>query len=308
VNIVHVNDVHSWQAERQPDAGAVAVSHIAIPYTTDSVTSADGTKIGYRQLGEGPGVILVHGGMEASQHLMKLAATLSDGFMVYVPDRRGRGMSGPFGADYSVTRDCEDIAALVAKTGARNLFGLSSGALIILSAALVTPGLARIALYEPPLSLNGSTPTSWVARYDREVAQGKLPQALATAIKGIPVDPVFAALPRWILTPLFTLSMRFMDDATGDDVSVQALIPTQHYDMIIVRETADTLHDYETLRARVLLLGGGKSPAFLKTALDALARTLPNAERVTFSDLDHLGPTDDGKPEIVAASLRRFFA
>jgi len=38
----------------------------------------------------------------------------------------------------------------------------------------------------------------------------------------------------------------------GDDVSIRALIPIQHYDMVIVRETADTLRDYEGLRARVL--------------------------------------------------------
>ena len=42
-------------------------------YTTDSLTSYDGTKIGYRQMGSGPGIILLHGGINASQHLMKLA-------------------------------------------------------------------------------------------------------------------------------------------------------------------------------------------------------------------------------------------
>ncbi|MGD0966538.1 MAG: hypothetical protein ABSA57_21950 [Candidatus Acidiferrales bacterium] len=41
-------------------------------YNTGSVTSKDGTIIGYRQLGLGPGLILVHGGMQTSQNLMKL--------------------------------------------------------------------------------------------------------------------------------------------------------------------------------------------------------------------------------------------
>src|SRR5262249_3305203 len=142
-----------------------AMSHTAIPYTKDAVTSADGTRIGYRRLGAGPGAILIHGGMEASQHFMSLAAALSDRFGVYVPDRRGRGLSGPFGEPYSVARDCEDIAALVKETGARNIFGLSSGALIVLRAALVVPSLERVALYEPPLSIGGSAPVSWVTRY-----------------------------------------------------------------------------------------------------------------------------------------------
>jgi len=102
--------------------------------------------------------------------------------------------------------------------------------------------------------------------------------------------------------------MHFIDDAKGDDVSIKSLVPTQHYDMVVVRETADTLPDYEALQAHVLLLGGSKSPSFLKTALDALERTLPQVERVTFPGLDHFGSTNDGKPSIVATELCTFFA
>ena len=49
------------------------------------MTSRDGTTIGYRQLGHGPGVIAVHGGMQAAQNLMKLALALADSFTVYLP-------------------------------------------------------------------------------------------------------------------------------------------------------------------------------------------------------------------------------
>ena len=33
-------------------------------YTKGSVTSKDGTIIGYRQIGHGPGIILLHGGVK----------------------------------------------------------------------------------------------------------------------------------------------------------------------------------------------------------------------------------------------------
>jgi hypothetical protein len=80
--------------------------------TTGSVVSADGTRIGYRRLGRGPSVILLHGGVNASQHMVKLGRALADAFTVYLPDRRGRGMSGAFGAAYGIQREDEDLAAV----------------------------------------------------------------------------------------------------------------------------------------------------------------------------------------------------
>src|ERR1700719_3138221 len=85
-------------------------------YITGSVTSKDGTTISYRQLGHGPGVVLLHGAMESAQSHMQLAEALADTFTVYLPDRRGRGLSGPYPAGYSVQTDMEDMDALLAKT------------------------------------------------------------------------------------------------------------------------------------------------------------------------------------------------
>ena len=87
-------------------------------YTKSSVTSNDGTIIGYRQMGSGPGLIIMHGGISSSQYFMKLAMALSDDFTVYIPDRRGRGLSGPFGDNYSLQREVEDLEALIKKTDA----------------------------------------------------------------------------------------------------------------------------------------------------------------------------------------------
>ncbi|MGC2333419.1 MAG: hypothetical protein WA581_18360, partial [Candidatus Acidiferrales bacterium] len=58
-------------------------------HTTGSVVSKDGTAIGFRRRGSGPGLILVHGAMQTSRSFTKLAAALSDSFTVCVPDRRG---------------------------------------------------------------------------------------------------------------------------------------------------------------------------------------------------------------------------
>ncbi|MFI5695658.1 alpha/beta fold hydrolase [Kribbella sp. NPDC051586] len=277
-------------------------------YRKGSVVSADGTTIGYRQVGSGPGVVLLHGSMLAAQDFMKLATALADGYTVTVPDRRGRGLSGPHGAGYGIDREVEDLQALLKETGASRVFGLSSGALIGVRTARVTPAIERLALYEPPLSINGSVPVDWLPRYRRELAAGKTPSALVTVLKGLQADRLFTTVPRFVLVPPLNLAFRFQRKAAGDDVPIADLVPTMSGDMQLIDELADTTQDYATVDADVLLLAGSRSPAYFGRSLDALADVLPRSERITIPKLDHSGPTDDGGPAEVAESLRPFFA
>lgn len=274
-------------------------------YVKNAVRSADGTTIGYRQYGSGPGLILVHGGMQAAQHLSALAAALADQFQVLVPDRRGRGSSGAETTGSGLRQEVEDLQALIAATGARFLFGHSSGALIALRTALVTPAIERAALYEPPLSVRGSSPAAWVPRFYRETAAGKNAAAAVTALKGARLDPVLAWLPRWFLVPAAAASMRDRHLADGD-VPAADLVPTMRFDVQIAREMADTTAEYAALQARVLLMGGTKSPGYLGTALRELNAVLPDSRIVTLPRLGHFGPRNDGKPEAVASELREF--
>jgi pimeloyl-ACP methyl ester carboxylesterase len=284
-------------------------------YTTSSVLSSDGTIVGYRQLGSGPGIILVHGGASASQHFMKLGATLSDAFTVYIPDRRGRGLTGPFGNNYGIQKEVEDVDALLKNTDAHSIFGLSSGALIALQAALNLPSIRKAALYEPPLDIDNSIMTvlSFMPRFDREVAEGKVAEAGVTFSKDFgkyfgPIQSLLDIFPRFLLVRIFTRFLR--NDAKnikGDDVPLQILFPTFHYDYQLIAEMKGTLENFKAVRAEVLLLGGSKSPSFLTRTLDALSKVLPNVERVELPGLGHAAATDGGKPECVAQELRRFF-
>lgn len=74
------------------DRGMVAGSE-----RTSVVCSADGTPIGYRQLGAGPGLVILHGGMEHSGDYTDLMRLLGASLTTYAMDRRGRGMSGTHG-------------------------------------------------------------------------------------------------------------------------------------------------------------------------------------------------------------------
>jgi pimeloyl-ACP methyl ester carboxylesterase len=156
-----------------------------------AVTSADGTRIGYRTLGTGPGLVLLHGGMQSSYNLMRLAEHLAGAFTLYVPDRRGRGLSGPTGPVYGLERAVEDLEALLRSSGARQVFAASVGGIVALQAAL-RPGLIdKLAVYEPPLVVVGSAPAAWRARYDQEVAAGRLAAAFVTHGRGVEASPLF---------------------------------------------------------------------------------------------------------------------
>jgi pimeloyl-ACP methyl ester carboxylesterase len=279
--------------------------------TTGSVTSRDGTVIGYRQLGHGTGLVILHGAMESGLSHLQLAEWLAPRFTVYLPDRRGRGISGPFGSGYSVGKEVEDLDALLSRTGAERVIGVSSGALITLRAALTLPALRKVVIFEPPLLIDGPELGASLARFDQEIVQGKLAAALVTGMLAAQMGPaIFSLIPRWLLEPLTNAAMASEDrKATADDETMRKLAPTLHCDFQLITEMEGTLESFKSIEAEVLLLGGSKSPAYLKASVDGLARVLPNATRIEFPGLAH-GATGNrdrgGRPELVAEKVGEF--
>jgi pimeloyl-ACP methyl ester carboxylesterase len=275
----------------------------------DTVVSADGTTIGYRESGDGPGVALIHGGLQAAQNLSRLAAALSGAFRVYVPDRRGRGRSGPFGPEYGLAREAEDVDALLKKTGARRVFGLSSGALVALYAAQTLPGIEKLAVYEPPLSVGGVDPAAWAPRYERDMERGDLAAAMVTAIQGTGDIGPMRYTPRALLVPLMRLAIRADAEksARAGRVALRDLIPTVHYDAQLQRESRRIVGALAAIRCTVLLLGGDRSHRALRAVLDELALLLPHAQLARLAGVGHVAADDVGRPKEVASRLKDFF-
>ena len=279
-------------------------------YTTGSVTSKDGTKIGYRQMGSGPGIILLHGGINASQHLMKLGTELSDEFTVYIPDRRGRGMSGPVGNNYSIEREDEDVDTLLKKTGTHYVFGTADGALFALHAAISNHYIHKVAAYEP-LVFAGQPGLdqfkAMIQHFDRDIFRGNV----AAATVHITKDSVkfFRPIPDFIAVPVVKLILWINARNVKDsDVSYQDLIPTLRDELHLVEKTEGTLEDYKNVSAEVLLLGGSKTEPILKDSLSALNNVLPNSRLAELQGLNHDSAQDYGKPKIIAHELLRFFS
>src|SRR5690348_7771281 len=117
-----------------------------------TVTSADGTRIGYERAGDGPALVLVDGALcyRAAGPMRPLAALLTGDFTVFTYDRRGRGESTDT-LPYEVEREVEDLRAVIrAAGGEAALYAMSSGGALALATAAADPGVTGLVLYEPP--------------------------------------------------------------------------------------------------------------------------------------------------------------
>jgi pimeloyl-ACP methyl ester carboxylesterase len=295
----------------QPDVNKVSVAEARDSYSIGSVTSQDGTRIGFRQYGTGPGVVILHGTMESAASHSELAEFLASDFSVYVPDRRGRGLSGPHPVGYGAETEVDDMAALLQLTRAPFVLGVSSGGIVWLELARRCRSIRKMAIFEPPL-FPRDLPAGLVARYRSEIGHGDTASALVSAMLAAQMGPpILKSFPRWILKALVRIGMAQEEKhATDRDVTMRQLAPTIEYDFRLIVETSDRIASYKELTIPVLLLGGSKSPRYLKSALAALKKVLPVTQRVEFPSLHH-GATGNknrgGQPLIVSRELRRFF-
>lgn len=275
------------------------------------VRSADGTAIGYQRTGTGPAVVLLHGAGQSSGNLMRLARALSGAFTVCVPDRRGRGRSGPYGEVRGLSTEIEDLSALLDACGASRVFGLSAGAVIAIEAALVRPDITKLALYEPPLTFDGVVHGDWAAQYQRQLTAGKPGAALVTVLKATAdrTSPI-RWIPRRPLGAALDFAIRRTADRPAPDgvMSPRELLSTLPYDAQTVNGAAGALERFGVLACEVLLLGGSRSARNLTASLDGLSRVLPDARRVVLHGTGHTAPDNSQKPDRVAAELHRFFS
>jgi pimeloyl-ACP methyl ester carboxylesterase len=260
------------------------------------VRSADGTGIALEQVGSGPPVVLVGGALSGPRGTWGLDRALAPDLAVLVYDRRGRGDSGDT-APYAVEREIEDLGAVLEAAGGRaGVYGHSSGAVLALRAALALgDAIERLAVYEPPLIVEGSRPPLWddeVERVEELVAEGRRGQAVERFLLSGPLVPAEAigamrASPTWprLEAEAHTIpyDLRVMEGLLGGSV--------------------ESLGRFASVDVPTLVLDGSASPRWQYAGAEALARVLPDARRRTIEGFAH-----DPSPEALASVLLPFFA
>jgi pimeloyl-ACP methyl ester carboxylesterase len=258
-----------------------------------TVHSADGTTISYHTTGTGPDVLVVPGALNDAADYTALADALATHFTVHTIQRRGRVGSGPQGHEYGIAAECADLAAVRAATGARYVFGHSYGGLVALEAARRDPGIAKLALYEPGVSVQGLISMDWIPQYRRFLAQGRPFDAFAAFAIG--TGPAAARRnPRWLMAAILRLVFRGERRA-----KIFQLLDANLREHEEIGKLDDSYPNYREVSADVLLMAGGRSNLpQVAPAFERLTEVLPSTRVHTFPKLDHVGPHEKGPAEV----------
>ena len=269
--------------------------------TRQLVRSCDGTDISYETVGAGDGLIVVGGAWRSGKDYLPLARALSRSFAVHVVDRRGRGHSGPQGADYTIAREVEDLAAVRTQTGAAIVFGHSYGGLIALEAARQSAVFTDVIVYEPGVSIAGSIRLGWMDAYRERLVAGDSRGAFAAMMRGAGGAPrAVERMPLWYVKLMLLMFMKREQWREVEQLLEPGLVEHQQ----VAALDAPTADRYRSVTARVLLLGGSKSRWFAGTRLlDQLPPAIPDCASELVGGVDHIAP--EKAPDLVAERVLR---
>lgn len=257
---------------------------------TRSFTAGDGATIGYRRYGEGPPLVLVHGGATDSRCFDPLLPHLGD-YSVVAYDRRGHGhnRSAPLP---SLPRHAQDVAELVrAVAGDEGAFvlGYSYGALAVLvSMAEVVLPIRAAVLYEPPMGVAGM--------FDNT------DEILGLLAAGRPDDALQA-----FVTSTFHLDERIVDVMRSNplwEVSL-GVVDMLAVEIPEVRDASIPSSVTDAPPARILVAEQGGNPAFVQVA-QGLAGVLPGSDVLRVAGVPHFAIASN--PAGFAAAVREHFA
>ncbi|EAP5923710.1 TPA: alpha/beta hydrolase [Salmonella enterica] len=149
----------------------------------DKFVEANGIKIHYVEEGEGPPLLLIHGGGLTAKSWQGLAKEASRYFRVIMPDSRGHGLTNNPQGTFSYDLMAEDMAAFVKalKLEKPLVMGYSDGGMVVLKLTSRYPDLARAAI------VGGATHRFATTHYMQgmEIFYGKgMPQAEMPLIPG----------------------------------------------------------------------------------------------------------------------------
>jgi pimeloyl-ACP methyl ester carboxylesterase len=199
---------------------------------------------------------------------------------------------------YALEREIEDLDALVAEAGgSAHLYGVSSGGALVLEAAAAGVAVDRLAVYEVPYDLAEDGPRrhrEYAARLEGLLAEGRRGDAaeLFMRLAGASDEMVAGARssPMWPGLEAIAHTLPYDAACMGDNRP-----PTDR----LARITRPTLVATGGASPDSFVAGGGD---FFARAADAIAASIPRAQRLTVEGQTHMAD-----PKVLAPVLQRFY-
>jgi proline iminopeptidase len=267
----------------------------------DQVVTDDGHRLWVSVTGQGPPLVLCHGGPGLWDMFAELTAGLAGLRTVVRWDQRGCGRSQP-GGPFTLARAVADVDAVVRAAGAPvALLGHSWGAQLALAYALEHPDRVTRLVY---VSGTGTSVDSWRpefhAAFRRRLGPDadRLPELAAT-------DPRAAAMLQWsvdVVDPAATPAVVAAMATPWFGVNREAHRGLQD-DVAARWDEAAVLARCRELAVPALILDGAEDIR-PRWAVDALAAALPDVTRVVLPGVGHLPWLEAPEPSL--AALRDF--
>jgi pimeloyl-ACP methyl ester carboxylesterase len=240
--------------------------------TRTGYASVNGIKLFYAEVGHGPPVVMLHGGLANSDYLGNQARVLAAHHRVILLDSRGHGRSTrdarPFGYDLM----SDDVIALMdkLKIGRADVVGWSDGAIIGLDLAFHHPDrVGRVFAFAANVTTDG-------------------------VIEGVEKNPTFAA---------------YMARA-GKEYARLSATPKQYAGFVeqISKMWASqpnwSAADLHSITSPVLVIDGDHDEAIKREHTEYIAATIPAARLVILPDVSHFAFLQD--PSGFNAALLEF--
>jgi len=261
---------------------------------------SNGLTVDYLAQGAGPPVVLVHSSVSGNKQWRRLIEALQPTYRCVAPNLLGYGSTSAWPGERPQTLDdAARVVLAVCDTLPRplRLVGHSWGASVALETARqLGDDVSHLALYEP--ALGGLL-----------VGRGS-PQALAELSRMYAAVRTLGDARRWM-----ALAEAFTDYFNGEgawaatpperrQVIAGQIPPNRHeWDAATPPRAAQS---FEGVRARTLMLRGGRTPLLLKETVDVLCQAFPHWRLREFADAGHMGPLTHSA--LVNAELQAFLA
>ena len=259
----------------------------------DKVISKDGTPIAVDRFGDGPALILVDGAMCSRGFgpmpplAKELASSSSPSITTTVA---AAAIVATLPATTCSARSKISMPCCSTPGGSAMVFGISSGAALAGEAVRQLRGIRRLALYEAPYVIDGThepLPPNFIAETKAFVASGDRSAAVKKFMRyvGTPAIAVFvmSLLPFW-------KKLTAIAHTLSNDLEIIAPhhngkpFPAGKWSMVTLP---------------VLVMAGGKSPAYMQNSMKAWAAAFPNAVHQTLAGQTHMVKQDVLAPELI---------